>query len=160
MSLVSKCPVCKMKVNKSNYRFVFQDQTYVFCSMQCLDRFNDNPHVYIGHPAKPSPKQKNIQVIKKRSLKVEECLSQQQSLIIVENLSKLMGVKKVEVEQNYIYISYDLLQVTEAQVEKEIEATGEILGKSIAEKIRRAFVHYLEDSELSNLEQAGHSHRH
>jgi len=160
MSTVSICPVCKMKVNKSNYRFEFQDQTYVFCSQQCLDRFNDNPHIYIGHPARPSPKQKNMQVLKKRALKFKVSISQQQSLTVVESLSKMMGVKKVEVEKNHVYITYDLLQVTEEQIEKEIENSGEILGQSMAEKLRRAFVHYLEDSELSNLEQVDHSHRH
>lgn len=160
MSETTICPVCEMKLLKSKNVYEYQGKAYIFCSQQCLDRFQEKPHLYIGRPAKPSPKQKNMQVIKKRTIKLEENLAQQKLLIVIENLSKMMGVKKVEIEHAHIYITYDLLQITEAQVEKEIENTGEILGKSMAEKLRRAFVHYLEDSELSNLEQSDHLHRH
>jgi len=71
-----------------------------------------------------------------------------------------MGIKNIHVEANCVYITYDLLQATVEQIEMTIENTGEKLGSGLAEKLKRAFIHYLEDAELDNLEKPGQEHRH
>ena len=71
-----------------------------------------------------------------------------------------MGIKNIHVEANCVYITYDLLQATVEQIEATTENTGEKLGSGLAEKLKRAFIHYLEDTELDNLEKPGQEHRH
>jgi len=153
-------PVCHMMVNKDGFSLEYQTTVYAFCSQQCLERFKSNPHLYIGQPGRLSPKQHGQEIIKKRRLKLGEPLTDNQSAVIITELENMMGIKAVCVEADGIYITYDLLQATIEQIEKKIEATGEQLGKDMAEKLKRAFIHYLEETELDNLEQAGHEHRH
>jgi YHS domain-containing protein len=150
----SVCPVCRMEVSKTAYKYEFLKKEHVFCSKQCMQRFIDNPHLYVGHPAKPSAKQRDLELIKIRTLNLSEALSDSLSVLISNELIKMMGVKDVRVENNNIYITYDLLQATEKQIECMIAASGGVLGKSLAEKIKRAFVHYLEESELDNVESS------
>ncbi len=60
------CPVCSMtKINRS-LLFSFQGIDHYFCSSQCLDRFKDRPHLFVGDPQRGlSPKQKKQTVFKK-----------------------------------------------------------------------------------------------
>jgi len=44
--------------------------------------------------------------------------------------------------------------------ETTISQTEIALGSKLAEKIKRAFIHYLEETELDNLEQPDHEHHH
>ena len=53
----------------------FQQRNYVFCLQQGLERFQNKPHLYIGFPSRPSPRQLNQSLIKKRTLKFEQRLS-------------------------------------------------------------------------------------
>ena len=77
-------------------------------------------------------------------------------------LGAMMGIKNVNYEGVHWEISYDLLQATADQIERTIIEFGVQLGGAWAEKLRRAFVHYVEETELLNLENAGgtHSHHH
>jgi len=74
----------------------------------------------------------------------------------------MMGILEVTIDKNIVRITYDLLEVTEEQIEATIVAIGENLTSSWGNKIKRAFIHYLEESELDNLEQQsssqGHNH--
>ena len=42
-------PVCGMEVdeNKTEFKLVYQDKTYFFCSNRCLDEFARTPDKYI-----------------------------------------------------------------------------------------------------------------
>ena len=67
------------------------------------------------------------------------------------------------VEGDTIDIRYDLLQVTEAQIESLLAGVGAMLDHCWSERLRRAFVHYFEDIGISSLEVpesglARHSH--
>jgi len=155
-----QCPVCHMMVNKDNFLLEYQQRAYAFCSQQCRERFESNPHLYVGMPGHPAPKQHGDEIIKKRIVKLNEPLTENQSAVIVTDLGNMMGIKDIHIESDRIHITYDLLEVTVEQIEVAIEKAGEKLGNGLAEKLKRAFIHYLEESELDNLESPGQPHRH
>lgn len=63
----------------------------------------------------------------------------------------MMGVTAVAVDGNDVSITYDLLQATAGQIEAKMAETGLRMGEAWPERLRRAFVHYLEESEVDNL---------
>jgi len=153
-------PVCLMMVDENSHAINYQNHAYAFCSQQCLDRFESNPHLYIGTPCHPAPKQHGDEVIKKRTLKLGEPLTRDQSDIIKTDLCNMMGIKDVHIDLNRIHITYDLLQATVEQIETTIKKTEKKLGSTLAEKLKLAFIHYMEECELDNLEQPGDEHHH
>ncbi|MCW9046647.1 MAG: YHS domain-containing protein [Gammaproteobacteria bacterium] len=155
-------PVCLMSIDPKLVAntIMHNGKTYYFCSDQCRNRFEANLHLYIGLPGHPAPKQHGHEVIKKRSLKLKRPLTENQSSVIVTDLENMMGIKNVHVEAGCIYITYDLLQATVEQIEMTIVKTGEKLGSGLAENLKRAFIHYLEETELENLENPGQEHSH
>jgi len=160
--LMVQDPVCQMSIDPKLVTNTIRHngKTYYFCSDQCRNRFEANLHLYIGLPGRPAPKQHGYEVIKKRNLKLSQSLTEKQSSVIITDLEKMMGIKNVHIEAEYVYITYDLLQATVEQIEAAIVKTGEKLGSGLAEKLKRAFIHYLEETELVNLEKSGHEHRH
>ena len=156
----TQCPVCDMVVNKGDIELSYQGLIFAFCSQQCKDRFAANPHLYIGMPGHPAPKYLGHELIKTRILKLQESLTTNQQQVVIADLMNMMGIKKVSVDIDRVLITYDLLQATVEQIEATIEKSGDKLGGGLGEKLKRAFIHYLEESELDNLEQSGHSHRH
>ncbi len=155
-----QCPVCLMMVDRNSHSINYLGHTYAFCSLQCQERFESNPHIYVGQPGHPAPKQHGHEIIKKRTLKLKETLTDDQCFVIELELLNMMGIKKIHVDQEYLSISYDLLQVTVEQIESAIEKTGNSLSLGLGTKLRLAFIHYVEESELDNLEQPGSDHRH
>ncbi len=155
-------PVCKMQVEIGQLSFSYQSIKYSFCSQQCQDRFSANPHLYIGQPGKPSPKQHGKSIIKRRVLKLDEVVPDDIAKKINSELRKMMGIKEVTIDRNIIRITYDLLEATTAQIEATIEASGEKMTADWGGKLKRAFIHYLEESELDNLElqSSSYSHHH
>lgn len=155
--------VCDMEVNSDDIYLDYQGCHYVFCSSQCLERFQANPHLYIGYPGSEAPKHAGIKVLKKRKLKLDEPLPQEATDLFVECIEAMMGIHYIEINGNRIDITYDLLQVTESQIEETITDVGIALGSDVMEKIRRAFVHYMEETEVGSLEarpgsKGGHHH--
>jgi hypothetical protein len=60
-----------------------------------------------------------------------------------------------------VTITYDLLQATADQLEAKMGEVGVKLGEGWAERLRRGFVHYMEECEVGNLEvlsRRGHGH--
>ncbi|MFK5914487.1 MAG: YHS domain-containing protein [Woeseiaceae bacterium] len=153
-------PVCIMDVDVGQLAFVYMDIEYSFCSQQCQDRFSANPHLYIGQPGKPSPKQHGESIIRRRVLKLDVSVPADVETKIDAALREMMGIKEVTIDKNIIRITYDLLEATTAQIETTIQLAGEKLAASWGEKLKRAFIHYLEESELDNLEQQQSSHGH
>ncbi len=64
----------------------------------------------------------------------------------------MMGIHNIVIDGNFIDVTYDLLQVTESQIEKNITDADIVLGDDVMEKIRRAFVHFTEEIEVESLE--------
>lgn len=155
--------VCGMDVNSDDISMDYMGSHYAFCSDQCLQRFQDNPHLYIGYPGSEAPKHAGMEVIKTRTLKLAEPLPRELADKVFDYIEAMMGIQYVEVHDDCIEITYDLLQVTESQLEQTISEAGAILGESLTEKIRRAFVHFMEETEAETLEarpgaRRGHSH--
>ncbi|MCO6412261.1 MAG: YHS domain-containing protein [Thiogranum sp.] len=160
-----KDPVCKMLVAPDQYAINYQGLDFAFCSQQCKDRFLANPHLYIGVPGEPAPKQAGQEVVKRRRLRLDQPLSASAAQQISEQLLAMMGVYAVDIAADELTITYDLLQATAEQIEATLQQAGARLGGGWGERLRRAFVHYLEDTEVASREvqpgppgHGGHHH--
>ena len=153
--LMVQDPVCLMSIDPKRVAttLVHNGKSYYFCSDQCRNRFESNPHLYIGRPGQSSPKQQGREIIKKRILILKKTLTENQSRIIISKLENMMGIKNIVIESDRIFITYDLLQSTVEQIESTIENSGQILGSNLAIELKRTFIYYLEETELDNLEQ-------
>src|SRR3989338_1338586 len=56
------------------------------------------------------------------------------------------------VEVGKLEIKYDLIQVTEEQIENKLASVGATLGQGWADRLKRAFIHFEEEFEIDNLE--------
>jgi len=155
-----KDPVCDMWVAPELNAVNYQGLHFAFCSQQCKERFLANPHLYIGLPGEPAPKQSGRKVVKRRRLHLEASLPDADAQQLVERILAMMGVYAIEFEADELTITYDLLQVTTEQIEVVLQQAGAHLGAGWAERLRRAFVHYLEETEVDSLEvrQGPHTH--
>ncbi len=96
-------------------------------------------------------------------LRLAEPLPQGLDNQFIEYIKAMMGIHNIVIDGNCIDITYDLLQVTESQIEKNITDANIVLGDDVMEKIRRAFVHFTEEIEVESLEarpgkKCGHHH--
>ena len=147
-----KDPVCHMWVAPDQHAINYQGMDFAFCSQQCKDRFLANPHLYIGVPGEPAPKQEGQKVLKRRRLRLETRLSDTEARQVTEQLLAMMGVYTVDITAAELVITYDLLQATAEQIEATLQQAGARLGAGWGEKLRRAFVHYLEENEVASRE--------
>ncbi len=145
-------PVCGMPAEGSDYRHRHQGIDFFFCSEQCLQRFRDKPHLYIGLPGHPAPRQEGMEVIKRRRLRLARALPRQDEQALREYLQEMMGIKAITITGLDVVIAYDLLQATAEQIEARIARFGAHLGEGWAERLRRAWIHFEEESTLSSLE--------
>ena len=72
----------------------------------------------------------------------------------------MMGVYAVVIKAEELTITYDLFQATAEQIEAVLQEARAHLGTGWAEKLRRAFVHYLEEDEVASLEVRSGPHAH
>lgn len=160
--MLTKDVVCGMQVESGQHQIVHMGIAYSFCSSQCRERFEANPHLYIGMPGQKAPKQKGVSVIKQRRLRLAQPLSPGQAKTLSDALRAMMGILAVEVDGDGVSITYDLLQATAEQIEEKLAEIGIQLGEGMAERMRRAFVHYEEECEVGNLEvqERKHVHKH
>ena len=162
-STTLKDVVCGMEVNTDDISLDYQGYHYGFCSSQCLERFQLNPHLYIGFPGSEAPKHAGAEVLKKRTLKLEEPFPEEVTDQFIEYIEAMMGIHSIKIDGDCITITYDLIQVMESQIEKKITDAGVVLGDGLMEKIKRAFVHFTEETEAESLEarpgsRGGHHH--
>ncbi len=160
--MLTKDVVCGMQVESGKNQVVYLGLPYSFCSRQCQERFQANPHLYVGLPGKKAPKQAGLSVIKQRRLRLAQPLSPSQAGMLSDELRSMMGIQSVSAEGDSVVIEYDLLQATAEQVEEKLAEIGVQLGEGLGERLRRAFVHYEEECEVGNLEVRPdkHAHRH
>jgi len=154
------CPVCGMKVAPGQYAIEYMQMHFAFCSGQCRERFLDTPHLYIGYPGQKAPGQEGLELIRRRRIRLAQPLTAEMRQRLTEGIRSMMGIREVRAEGQLIDISYDLVQATEAQIESQLEALGATLGEGWGECLRRAFVHYLEQSLVENLQVQPGPHRH
>lgn len=157
MSTTVKDPVCGMEVAPTQFETAYEGLHYAFCSEQCRQRFAANPHLYIGVPGVKAPAQKGVELLKRRRFRLDVPLTPQNGAILAEALGAMMGVKAVEIEDaNTVALTYDLIQATADQLEAKMAEVGVKLGEGWAERLRRGFVHYMEECEVGNLEVHPH----
>lgn len=155
-----KDPVCQMLVAPDQNAITHLDMNFAFCSQQCKDRFLANPHLYIGVPGEKAPKQAGQEVIKHRRLRLDQPLSEAAAQQVTERLLAMMGVYAVDIDAGELTITYDLLQATVEQIEATLQQAGARPGEGWSERLRRAFVHYLEENEVANREVQPGPHGH
>jgi len=158
----AKCPVCHMLVPPDQRALVYQGMHFAFCSEQCRERFQVNPHLYVGVPGEKAPKQQGAQVLKQRCFRLEVPLSTEQAQMLSDAIGTMMGIQQILIEGREVRITYDLLEATAEQIEQTIGEVGTQLGGTWKERMQRALVHYTEECEAANLEVSdkGHTHHH
>lgn len=152
MSEKLKDVVCGMEVDADSFAHDYAGTRYGFCSEQCRDRFLAHPHLFIGLPGRPSPKQEGRSVLKCRSFDLQTPLTPEQAYSVVEQVKTLMGIETIEAEGARVRITYDLLQVSAEGIEAALVAAGAKLGAGWATALKRGFVHFTEECEVGNLE--------
>lgn len=160
MSIVEKDPVCGMVVDSHKIEITYIEVRYVFCSNQCRERFEANPHLYIGHPGHKAPKQKGVQVVKRRLFKLEQSLSQPDAKVLAKEVYDMMGIRQIHIDGMDIEVTYDLIEVTAEQIEDRMVEIGVKLGEEWSQRLRRGFIHLLEETEVSSMEELPDKHRH
>lgn len=166
-------PVCGMMVNESENQLLYRGVGYAFCSQQCRERFASAPGLYVGHHGMLAPKQKGIALIKRRVIELGVALPRARFAELKAALLSMMGVIAVRPvtggsherrELQWIRsqplvsndvegaeIRYDLLQATAIQLERRIVELDATLSNRWGERLRRDFIHYLEQCELDDL---------
>lgn len=155
-----KDPVCRMLVAPEQNAINYQGMDFAFCSWQCKERFLANPHLYIGGPGAPAPKQAGERIIKRRRLRLGRPLSEAARRHVGEQLRAMMGVHSADFDAYELIITYDLIEATAEQIETTLQEAGARLGDGWSERLRRAFVHYLEETEVASREVQPDSHGH
>ena len=122
------CPVCGMNVGKHEHEITYQQMQFSFCSEQCKERFLAHPHLYIGYPDQPAPKQMGQVDLKRRHLTLHDPLSVEGAELVQELLNGLMGVKEAIASGNTITVTYDLLQESLKEMEQVLIEVGARLG--------------------------------
>lgn len=144
--------VCGMWVDPSSLGTEYLGRHFAFCTAQCRERFLANPHLYVGLPGRPAPKQSGQTVLKRRRFALDTALDAYQANSVRARVGALMGIEAVEVRGAEIVVTYDLLQATAAQIETAFADAGARLGSGWAERLRRGFVHYTEECEIGHLQ--------
>lgn len=152
MKNLTEDPVCHMQVPESSFSTEYSGMTFAFCSEQCQDRFLANPHLYIGFPGQKAPAQQGVEILKYRKIKLACSLNTVQLQQIRDALTSMMGIKNVNHDGKNLEITYDLIQVTEQQVEDTLSTFGAELGSDWLSRLMRAFIHFEEKSEIGSLE--------
>jgi len=167
-------PVCGMMVGERENQVVYRGVGYAFCSPQCRERFTSAPALYVGRRGLLAPKQKGLEVIRRKRMALGLPLTQAQFVELKGALLSMMGVMAVrpvarmddrrgdpqragnETRMPHrieaVDISYDLLQATAEQLERKFVEPNAALSNGWGEKLQRDFMHYLEKCELDDLE--------
>jgi len=166
-------PVCGMMVGERERQVVYRGVGYAFCSQQCRERFISAPRLYVGRRGLLAPKQKGVEVIKRRCMVPASPLTQAQFTELRAALLSMMGVIAVRPVERMVdgrrepwrvegetpvppcieaaEVSYDLLQATAEQLDRKIVELNATLSNGWGEKLQRDFIHYLEQCELEDL---------
>ncbi len=145
-------PVCGMPVGADAPGTRFMGFEFRFCSEQCRERFEAHPHLYVGHPGVPAPKQRGEQIPKRRGFVLAVAPDPEQAAAVRRAVEALMGIQECQVEGSTVWVSYDLLQATARQIEEAIARSGVSLDDTLPRRLSRAVLHYLEETELANRE--------
>ncbi len=145
-------PVCHMQVSATSLPSEYAGIRYAFCSEQCQERFLENPHLYVGVPGRKAPAQQGREVIKSRRFELSAPLDDVQAKQVKHAISEMMGIYKIHIDGRKIEIQYDLIQATAEQIADKLGLIGAELGAGWKDRIKLAFINYLEECEIDSLE--------
>ena len=171
-------PVCGMMLEDWVDQVTYRGIGYAFCSLQCSERFTSRPGLYAGRRGFLAPKPKGLELIKRRRMALGVPLARAQFVELKSALLAMMGVTAVQPVERVadgarnlrwaesgvrtstrpsvcieaVEITYNLLQATARQLEREIVALNAAPSYGWGEKLQRDFIHYLEKCELDDLE--------
>jgi len=143
-----RCPVCNMDASDSDICANHLGVEYRFCMAQCRENFLARPKLYIG---KQSPIKAGRQVIKRRTFALDCPVVGLQREALLMELNKLMSVRNITIEGDRLSIDYNLLEITAEQIEATLMRAGALMGTGWAERLKRGWIHYTEETELDNL---------
>lgn len=149
-------PVCGMQAPDGQFEVEYLAIRYSFCSEQCHDRFIAHPHLYVGLPGRKAPRQEGREIVMRRRLRLSSPLSPAHAAMLADALHEMMGIQDVLVEGDRVEVTYDLLQASVEQIEAKIGEAGARLGEGWGEALRLAFIHYVEECTVGNLEVQEH----
>jgi len=152
MNETVKDPVCHMDVPATSFPVEYEGIHFAFCSAQCKERFQANPHLYMGYPGRKSLAQRGKEVIKLRRMALAEPLDARQSEQVKRELLEMMGIRSVCIDGGKIEIEYDLMQATTEQIASKLALIGAGLGGGWMGGLKLAFINYLEEREVDSLE--------
>lgn len=152
MNALVKDPVCHMDVAADSFHVEYLGVPYAFCSMQCKERFVENPHLYIGVPGRKAPAQLGTVVIKRRRFVLAAPLNAMQADLVKQALFEMMGMQAVNIDGDQIEIQYDLMQVAAEQIADQLVLIGAKLGESWVDRLKLGFINYLEECEIGSME--------
>lgn len=145
-------PVCGTPVMEDAHPWTHLHIRYAFCSAHCRERFRKWPHLYVGDPTHGlSEKQQGKVVRKCHRIRLGEIVDGERLAALREAVESLMGVESVEIDGDGMIVAYDLMQVSLSDIEMEIAGETGNLNDGVADRIRRAMIHYSEECELDNL---------
>ncbi len=147
MSMVNDiCPVCGMETMPDAPMVEYHRMFFHFCSAQCQKTFLAHPGLYSSKTGTDRHK-----MLKQRTMNLAEPLDDETRKLITSSLLKMMGVQEVSIEKGRVGVTYDLLQITEEQIEKILLEVGAQLGGGWLDRLRRSWVRDSEEIELDNL---------
>jgi hypothetical protein len=71
-----------------------------------------------------------------------------------------MGIREIHIDGMNINVTYNLMEVTAEQIEDQMVEIGVNLGEEWSQRLRRGFIHLLEETEVSSMEEAPQMHKH
>ncbi len=97
--------------------------------------------------------------IKHNSIRLQDCPVDRRPEELEGELRKITGVKQVKVNlgNRSISIEYDLLKVTQEDIEKRIMDLGLVLDMGLWQRFKRGWIHFTEENERDNLTAKAHS---
>ena len=142
MAKTSRCPVCGMAADPDATTLEYRHMHFAFCSDPCRERFQRGPEAYLGATGRQRPRGRT----KQRRLRLGQRLTNEQREVLGDLLEGMMGVRTVDIRGDRVAITYDPDQASDERLEEELSDAGERLGHGWAERLRRAFIHFEEES--------------
>ncbi|MFB6260612.1 MAG: hypothetical protein ABEK42_08005 [Thiohalorhabdaceae bacterium] len=142
MSRTARCPVCGMAADAQANTLEYRHMHFAFCSEPCRERFQRGPEAFLGKPSRRQAAGRT----KRRRLRLGQHLSGDQRESLRDLLEGMMGVNAVAIRGDRLAITYDPEQAGDDRLEQELYEAGERLGGGWPERLRRAFIHFEEES--------------
>jgi YHS domain-containing protein len=136
-----------MRVTSDANALEYGHMHFWLCSEQCRLRFQDRPERYVSGARAGERRAPPRERIKRRRLRLGQTLRPDQGELVRDLLEGMMGVRLVSFRGDRLEVTYDGAMTGEDQIERELAEAGDRLGAGWADRLRRAFIHYEEETE-------------